>query len=278
MKKAVVILSLLLAAAFIFSSCGKVGVPTKTGESTVPEETGTEAMEPVVVDLDDVPGVASGDYIVGKLVYRIDKTAKTLKVLDFDTDYERYKSNDGNIVGEYGISFVRYGAFDSICFHQDGAEYLIYKSVDKLSLAKLSDGSFITSNIVPFPTDFAKIAFGSYVSGELQQYKVDGEGQRVENGSGGYERETFYLFLDIDENTVRLYVGENGVEHGAEPVLSADGYVLSYNASGLSVRVPHGSGSYALRLSFKTDGTISFVNDFERYGDYSASGTFTPVR
>ena len=276
MKRVMILTTLMLAALFLVSCGGAETVTTPAVKTTAPATTSEPAQE--VVEIEDVAKVPSGDYIVGKEVYRLDKEAKTLEILDFNMEYLKYKNDEGTLVYETGIGFYNIAGYERIVYMRDGVEYRIYESAGKIYHAKVGNGSSSSTSILPFPDTVILPTFGSYVSGPLEQFKVDSEGNRVKNPDGSFERETFYLFLDLTKASVKLYVGWDDTTHWNNPILSLDGYVLSYNTAGLSIRVPHSEGStYALRLTIKAGG-ISFVNDTENYGDYSGSGVFTLIK
>ena len=275
MKKIAMLLILSLLAAFVLASCGG-STPTPT-PTPVPTETPTPTEQaPVVVEIDDVAAIASGDFIVGKYVYRLDKAAKTLRVLDFGMDYNLYSNGNGTLVAEYNVKFVNYAGIEAVYYVVDDVINLLRNEDGKYEITKIENGFFNSTGISLFPESLIRPTFGKYVSGPLEQYKVDADGNRIESSTGGYERETFYLFVEIDATTVKVYVGENETEHRAEPLLSATDYTLSYNAGGLAIRIPHEEGSkYSMRLTVESELIIHFTNDFERHGDYSASGTLT---
>ena len=69
-----------------------------------------------------------------------------------------------------------------------------------------------------FQNGFIMPTYGFYVSDEQEQYKVDEKGERIANGEGGLLKENFYLFLDLEKTSAKLYVGENNLTHKDTPL------------------------------------------------------------
>ena len=276
MKKAKIILPLL---TLFLASCGgnssATGLSTAPGHLSMPTTTSEKAL---ISEIPDVAAIESGDYIRGKEIYRLDKANKKLKILNFGMDYRKYKNNEGTTVAEVDIQFVRFSEieFDCIYYTLEDASYLIYQSLNTINCAKITDAGLMSSTIYHFPKTLIEPTYGNYVSEAKTKNKVGPDGQRIPNSEGGYETETFYLFLELTETSAKVYVGANNTEHSPTPLHQIENYVLSYNNGGVAIRIPHESNpDYNVRLTFRVANEIRFTNDSEVRDDYGCSGNFT---
>ena len=88
MNKFVICLGFLpLLLAGCSTSDGGGNTPSSTEQSSAPVAE-SSSKEPYI-NIDDVPEIASGKYIVGRLVYDIDKANKKLTAIDYDSDYDK---------------------------------------------------------------------------------------------------------------------------------------------------------------------------------------------
>lgn len=258
------------------------GCSTPSGEATSSNDQSivpisySSSKQPYLI-IDDVPEVASGKYIVSRLVYNIDKENKKITAIDYESDYDKYIANQGNTVFEKAIQFVLYEGKNAIYFQNEGKEELIYKVNNSYTLASVSDNYVSHETISLFPSTFSLPKYGEYVSGKLTQDKVDGEGKRIPTGEGGYQKEDFYLFLKISETKAELYASDNATSHGETPLCSITNYKRQYNVGGILIKIPHANGDYSCSLTRFTDTTMHFTNSYEKYGDYSGSGIFTLI-
>ena len=118
-----------------------------------------------------------------------------------------------------------------------------------------------------FQNGFIMPTYGSYVSDEQERYEADEKGERIANGEGGFLKENFYLFLDSEKTSAKLYVGENNLTHKDNPLHEINDYTLSYNTLGLAIKIPHKDGEFACTLTITSSTVISFVNSSEKDGD-----------
>lgn len=128
-----------------------------------------------------------------------------------------------------------------------------------------------------FQNDFIMPTYGFYVSDEQEQYKADEKGERTANGEGGFLKENFYLFLDLEKTSAKLYAEENNLIHKDTPLHEINDYTLSYNTLGLAIKIPHKDGEFDCTLTITSSTVISFVNSSEKDGDYSGSDKFTLI-
>ena len=281
MKKQV--LTLLCMSAMFLASCGGEPTPSASGFSSghasglsLSLSSSSEAATSFP-EVSDVP-IESGDYLQGSKVYRLDKAKKTLKIIDYDYDYNKYKNDQGTLVNDYTVKFVQIGEDAAVYYGEDQEGYYYLKqSGTSVRIYHIHGGGISYTNMGKFPTLYAP-TYGNYVCTQAQtQYKVDGEGKRIPDESGGYVRETFYLFLELSETSAKLFVGENAETHREEPLHSIENYSLRYNAGGTNIRIPHKNGEYNCSLTIMANNEIKFNNSTEKDGDYSGSGTFTLI-
>ena len=276
-----------LLAAFLLASCGAAPEGSSHATGFSPSEASTPAASSVTIptypEAQDAENIASGQYIRGRHVYNLDKASKKLTSVDYGMDYNKLKNKEGTTVFEVAISFVVYGNHGNAIAYKVEKEqrYLYINTAGKLTedALTLSEGriSFSSTNLSAIP-EFVMPTYGSYVSSkEFTQDKVDGEGKRIPTSEGGYEQESFYLFLDLTATSAKLYVGENATNHKETPLHQVENYALTYNAGGLLIKIPHVGGDYNCSLTITAANEIRFNNSYEKHGDYSAAGTFVPL-
>lgn len=272
----------ILLAAMLLTACGSStsGTSHPTGLSTQTPTQSQAAPTISYADATDAEGIDSGMYLHGKYVYDVNKADKKLTCYDFGMDYNKLKAKEGTKVFDVAINFVVYGnKGNAIHFVVETKDYYLYVSKEgKIAedLVTFDGGqSSITSMFISTLPTFVEPRYGSYVSDkEFKQDKVDAEGKRIENGEGGYEKETFYLFLDLTATSAKIYVGEDNKTHRDTALHSIDNYALTYNPGGLAIKIPHKDGEFNCTLTVLSENTIDFNNSYEKYGDYSAAGKF----
>lgn len=273
---------LLLASALLLASCA-TPAPTPTSSASTPASSATGGMSsnPAATsypEVDGVPGVPSGLYIHGSSVYEIDQVAKTIVSYNFNNEYAKLKSKDGVKNFEAPVRFVDYATYGpAIRFEVENATYFLFKDKDKIAEHRYAgEGSWSGSYISPLP-NFIEPTYGSYVSGECEQAKVDEKGERIYDSQGASVKEKFYLFLDLTSTSAKVYVGDNDKTHRDEPLHQIENYVAYYNAGGYFIKIPHQGGEFNCGLTIRSATEISFNNAYEKHGDYSAAGTFTLI-
>ena len=273
----------ILLAAMLLTACGSSssGTSHPTGLSTE----GTPASSQVApvasyADATDAEGIDSGMYLHGKYVYDLNKADKKITCYDFGMDYNKLKAKDGTKVFDVAINFVVYGQKgNAIHFVAETKDYYLYvsaagKIAEDLVTIDGGKSSITTTFISTLPT-FVEPRYGSYVSDtEFKQDKVDAEGKRIANSEGGFEKETFYLFLDLTATSAKIYVGEDNKTHRDTVLHGIDNYALTYNPGGLAIKIPHKDGEFNCTLTVIAENTIDFNNSYEKHGDYSAAGKF----
>ena len=268
------ILALLAFSALFIASCGGQPTPSGSGPSSIPTSSLVSSPElPSFPEVSDSP-VASGDYMQGSKVFRLDKEGKKLKIIDFEGDYNKYKNDQGTLLNEYTVKFVQIGE-DAVVYYEVGNGYYYLKQDGtSVKLVHVDGGSISSSSIRKFPTLLAP-TYGNFVSStSFTQYKVNEAGERLHDSEGNLVQETFYLFLELNETAAKLYVGEDNKTHRDEPLHAIENYTLRYNAGGTCIEIPHQGGEFKCTLTFRTENQIEFNNSFEKQGDYSAAGTF----
>ena len=272
--------TLLLLATALLASCGAV-TPTTPTSDTQPATTASIPIPSLSFsEVSDAENLQSGMYLHSKLVYDLNKADKKLTCYDFEMDYNKLKNKNGTKVFEVSINFVAFGENGNAAHYTvEGSEYFLYVgSAGKITEAKVvieeNRVTYLASYLSAMPT-FIEPTYGSYVSNqEFTQDKVDEKGERIPNGDGGFVKEKFYLFLDLSATSAKLFVGEDNKTHREAPLHMIDNYALTYNAGGLSIKIPHVGGEFACSLTVTAANTIRFNNSSEKHGDYSAAGTF----
>ncbi|MBQ7242949.1 MAG: hypothetical protein IJS52_01940 [Bacilli bacterium] len=273
----------ILLAAMLLTACGSSSSATShpTGLSTGGTPASSQAAAAIsYADATDAEGIESGMYLHGKYVYDLNKADKKLTCYDFGMDYNKLKAKEGTKVFDVAINFVVYGEHgNAIHFVAETKDHYLYVSTaGKIAedLVTVDDGQYsISSSFISTLPTFVEPRYGSYVSDkEFKQDKVDAEGKRIENSEGGYEKETFYLFLDLTATSAKIYVGENNQTHRDTPLHEIENYGLTYNPGGLAIKIPHKDGEFSCTLTVVAENTISFNNAYEKHGDYSAAGKF----
>ena len=277
---------LILATTMLLASCGTSSPQTTTSHPTDLSSQSEESQTASVVsykETTDAEEIESGMYIRVKYVYDINKADKKITCYDFGMDYNKLKNNEGTKVFEVSLNFVKYRTGgNAIHFNVENKDRYIYiAATGKLAedtVNKVGDfASTETVGISPLPT-LVEPTYGSYVSAEkFNQYKVDAEGKRIPDDSDGYVREEFYLFLELSKTSAKIFVGDDNQTHRETPLHQIENYSLQYNAGGVSIKIPHEGGEFNCSLTVTAKDTIKFNNAYEKYGDYSAAGTFKPI-
>ena len=269
-----------LVATFLLFSCGG-----NTGGNTPSASTdqGTTTQPSVSYkEIDDVTFIDSGLYLNGKYVYELNKDDKKIINYDFNSEYEKLKAKDGTKVFEVSIKYIEYGDNgQAITFKEGEKVHYIYKNSTTNAIL---DESIVTGSVYSHTTvtlstipTFIEPTYGSYVSEELEQAKVDDKGDRMYNSDGSSIKEKFYLFLELSQTSAQIFVSDNNQSHGETPLHAIENYVTSYNNSGLSIKIPHKDGQFNCSLTITSASSIKFNNSFEKHGDYSAAGTFNLI-
>ena len=281
MKNNIRIILPLVASALLMASCGGAQPSSSSIAPSSPTESSVSSAESSdeMVDIDDVAEIASGDYIYRKVILRLNKAEKKIKAIDYGNEYKKYKADQGTVQYEETIRFVKISGVKTIYYtHGEAKYYIQLKQTNYIAVMCHEGYSTSTFPMSLVPETVQMPVYGSYVSGELEHYKVDGEGKRIPSGDGGYEKEKFYLFIDISETSIKLYNGADATTHAETPLLSKDNYALLMNSKGVYVSVPHADPAYHLSLSDFGETSFRFVNAFEKHGDYSGEGTMTLIQ
>lgn len=290
MKKTIkgLIVGALFTLGFVsLSSCNNSNIvstrevyPVEPSEVTTAKKT-TTYKEVSSADVED------GDYSYLNGVLKIDNTNKKVTFTKYN-DYDEYKA--GGKTPEYNESFkyveyefmelstATYKKANAIYFVHLAEEFFIYKNGDSIYLDSNSNASGIIHHtrglVISKVTSFVTPTHGTYVSNELEQYKVDESGNRISNGDGGFQKEKFYLFLELTATEAKIYNSDNNTTHGNTPLHSISNYKLKMRPSGLYIEIPHTQGEFKCSLVIESRSSIGFVNAYEKHGDYSGSGDF----
>ena len=253
MKNLNIIKVMVILGSLFLTSCG--------GNTEVSSNPSIEASssEPFSYqDVDDAPLVDSGDYIVNKLVYHIDKGSKKLTVLDYDMDFYKYTRNQGETVAEHNFKFVKYIIYDSIYYQDGGKDYFIYYDGSLFQLANVDGGTTVRQSIHQFPRNLTEPDRPAiYISDKQTQNNED-----------------FYLFLRLRSTYAALYVGTRTEGWDAELGYIND-FKYSYDLIGMMIQIPHAEDDGRCKLSVVDNDTIRFSNSSSKEGAYSCTGTFT---
>ena len=268
-------LTLLCFGALFLASCGggsssqSRSLPSSDASSSISSSAAISSFP----EVSDSP-VASGDYLKGSTVYRLDKENKKLKIIDFEGDYAKYKSDQGTPVNEYTVKFVQIDENAVVYYEVGNGFYYLVQEGKSVKLVHVESGSIRSTSIAKFPTLLAP-TYGNYVSTEaFTQNKLSESGERLSDDSGNPIKETFYLFLELSETSAKLFVGGDNQTHREQPLHFIENYTLRYNAGGTCIQIPHQNGEFKCTLNIMPDNQIDFNNAWEKDGDYSAAGTF----
>lgn len=278
-KKALSKLFLATILGVGLASCGSGdGVPTSNQSTSVAISTPTTT--PTSVEYNDTT-VEAGKYMYLKVVYDFDKTNKKIKATEY-ASYSQYKNNTGTLLFEKDVKYIDYSNSHAVYFVNDNKEYYVYMDGNKTKISTKSGSLTSTSTFTKLGT-VADPEYGTYVSTEFEQSKLGSDGKRIPDGNGGYEKEKFYLFVELTESTAALYAGSNSTTHNSEPLYSITNYVATLSQGHVVIEIPHTNGEFCCRLIFEESNVIDFTNYAEdistdyKYADYSASGTLTKI-
>ena len=207
----------------------------------------------------DAPLIDNGiDFIMGKLIYHVDKDAKKISVMDYDMDFWKKYREQGTLVREINFNFVKYIGYDSIHYTEEGKDYFIYKKETSFTLSKVDGNTTISNTIFRFPLNPAIPERGCFYISE----------KHTQNN------EDFWLFLRLDAEYAALYVGyrTDGYDHELGYI---NEYKYSYNQIGMMIKIPHMDETSYCTLSVVDQYTIRFNNHSENPNGYPCSGTFT---
>ncbi|MBQ9448965.1 MAG: hypothetical protein IJU60_03740 [Acholeplasmatales bacterium] len=290
MKKSFKVVSLFSAfavAGLTLASCMISINPGQTTTTTTAPAQTTTTTTAVVTDTEvETTPIEGGKYMLNNVVYDFNKANKTVKATKYET-YAEYTSNTGTVVIDtVSVKFVQYSKATggAVKFTSGNTDYYIYNYVDpdtaatKLRLdMKTGTGSSRTSGFYPL-ADLVQPTYGTFVSEKFTQDKVDAQGQRIPTGEGGYEKEDFYMFIELTATSAKVFVSDNNTTHGETPLYVKDNYDLLLQHARLFIRIPHNTeANYNCSIEFEDDTTIRVTNSYEKAGDYSCDGRFTKV-
>ena len=190
-----ILAALLLVSTTACSMLSGGGTTTKPTETTVPTTT-TTVQAPV--ELTDCADIDSGDYIVGRNIFSINKTTKKLKSIDYDGfNYNKYVNNQGTLNFEVDINFVEYISKASIHYVKDNVDYYLYKSGN--SYYQAHGGTYSTFYKVP---TLPEMQYGEFVS-NINEIEVKNDIYYIPNGTGN----DFYKSIKKEiKNPVNKYL------------------------------------------------------------------------
>lgn len=273
MKKTLKLLFIALGAFTLAACSGTLDNKTSDSKKTVEP---TTQQPPQTVEYAEVSDsdVESGKYMLNKDVYNIDKVSKKVTVTTVE-NYDQYKNNTGTLKLDVAIKFIKYSECNAIYFKDDSKEYFVYVNGTSTFIDTKTKTSTSSSGLAQMT--IAEVETGIYVSEEQEQYKVDNDGNRIEEGDS-FVKERFYLFFDLTDTSLKVYVGSDSKTYGGTPIYSLDNYVLELIHGKLYIRIPHQNSYYKCSLRFDGNGVVYFKNDYEKYGDYSAVGYLTKLQ
>lgn len=285
MKKTFKVVSLFSAfavAGLTLASCMiSINPGQTTTTTTAPAQTTTTTTAEVTDTEVATTPVEGGKYNHNNIVYEFDKTNKKIKATKYET-YAQYLANTGTAVfTDKDVKYVEYTSATggAIKFSHENIDYYIYKnSQNKLRFdTKRGPGSTSSGGCYSLD-DLATPAYGTFVSTKQTQDKVDAQGQRIPTGEGGYEKEDFYMFIELTETSAKVFVSDNNTTHGNTPLYQKDNYDIELINGHLIVKIPHNTeANYNCSIEFEDDTTIRVTNYYEKAGDYSCDGRFTKV-
>ena len=207
----------------------------------------------------DAPLIDNGiDFIMGTLIYHVDKDAKKITVIDYDMDFWKKYREQGTVVREINFNFVKYVVYDSIHYTEEGKDFFIYKKDTSFYLSKVDGNTTISNTIFRFPLNPAIPERGCFY---ISEKHTQGD-------------EDFWLFLRLDAEYAALYVGyrTDGYDHELGYI---NEYKYSYNQIGMMIKIPHMDETSYITLSVVDNYTIRFNNHSDNASGYPCSGTFT---
>ena len=294
MKKSFKVVSLFSAfavAGLTLASCMISLNPGQTTNTTggITTTTGTTTNTTVVTDTEvATTPIEGGKYMMNNVVYDFNKTNKTIKATKYET-YAEYTSNTGTVVIDtVSVKFVEYpvDAFGSavdggaVKFTVGNINYYIHKTTAGKTRIddRPVDGHSSTGHGLAPLADLVQPTYGTFVSEKFTQEKVDEQGKRIPDGDGGYQKEDFYMFIELTATSAKVFVSDNNTTHGETPLYAKDNYDLLLQHARLFIRIPHNTeANYNCSIEFENDTTIRVTNSYEKAGDYSCDGRFTKV-
>ena len=285
MKKTFKVVSLFSAfavAGLTLASCMISINPGQTTTTTTAPAQTTTTTTAVVTDTEvATTPVEGGKYNHNNIVYEFDKTNKKIKATKYET-YAQYLANTGTAVfTDKDVKYVEYiGATGgAIKFSHENIDYYIYKNSENKLRFDTKRGPGSTSSGGCYSLDnLVQPTYGTFVSTKQTQDKVDAQGQRIPTGEGGYQKEDFYMFIELTATSAKVFVSDNNTTHGETPLYAKDNYDLLLQHGRLFIRIPHNTeANYNCSIEFEDDTTIKVTNSYEKAGDYSCDGRFTKV-
>lgn len=236
----------------------------------------TPPSKPTYKELDDCD-FPVGKYMVGDIVYDYSKTDMKVVATSY-TSYTAYKNDNGTKVFEATVKFVEKLNKPAVYFTDGEYEYFFLVENGKAKIYKKknaeSSGGLISVDNMVEPT------YGTYVSPMFDHYKLGADGERVVKDGGGYEKENFYIFLELTATSAKIYASDNNTSHGETPLYTLDNYELLAINGYICIKIPHPNGQYSCSLRIISDTVIHCTNSSENVkgGDYSMSGNLTRVQ
>ena len=227
-------------------------------------------------ELDDCDFPA-GKYMYNDILFDYNKTDKKVVATQYES-YSAYKNNNGVKQFEETVKFVERSNTPSVYFKNGDYEYFFYIQEGKNKISKVK-GSTTGTYGLPSIDSIVEPTYGTYVSAECEQYIVDASGNRIEKDGGGYQKEKFYIFLELTAASAKVYYSSNNTSHGETPLYTLDNYVLTLKNGNVCFAIPHPNGEYSCSFYVKSDTVIHCTNSSENVkgGDYSMSGDLTKL-
>ena len=272
---AIASLGIMLTACSSGNNAGGDPAKSSSSQQQQQEATPSSSAERVVEEVADCD-LPSGKYMVNKTVYDYNKTDKKVVVTEYE-NYSDYLNNRGTKKYEGTVKFIQYtSSITAILFNDGTYDNYFYKEGSAVKY-RIAHGSIYSSGTASSPDDVLIPANGTYVSPIQERDVVDEQGNRIPTGEGGYQKENYYLFVEITATSVKLYVSDNQTSHGSTPLLSKDNYVLELINGTAYIRIPHADTYYKCSIRAKSSTVLIVINDWEKHGDYSCSCDFTKV-
>ena len=274
-KKIISFLTLTLLSSLLFSCGGNSNSPsinTSLSASYVPSGSSSSS-ENNEVEISTI-NINSGEYMYGDTLYEFDKENKKIIETQY-LSYNDYKNHNGTKIYEKNVKYIQKDNVQYIFYSYNNFSYRIsYKSDTTLTLEKSTLSSHTTTTLIS-TSNIVEPTLGNYVSTQFNQYKVDGEGNRVVE-SGIYVKEYFYVFVTLTETSVTVSVGETNTTP-TKTLFTVSNYQLLLQNGYLIIKIPHVDGQYNCSLRISSASQIHITNSYEKDGDYSCSGMLTLV-
>lgn len=221
--------------------------------------------------------VASGKYMLNDVIYDYNKNDKKVIATQYES-YTAYKNNVGTKQFEATVKFVEKSNTSAVYFENGGYEYFFLVKEEKVRIIRTKN-SVSSEYVLQTFDNIVEPAYGTYVSAKYDQYVVDASGNRIPKDDGGYQKEDFYLFLELTATSAKVYNSDNNQTHGATPLYSLDNYVLYLKNGHVTFSIKHPNGEYTCSFTVKSDTIISCTNYSEdvKGGDYGMSGNLTKI-